>query len=142
VCQSEDSGLAGNADVIAHATLKVGDLEAKVDALVRRQHGSLEKRDHYEPYLVAGTQTITREQKLRLAFIGYVLATQCRDHTFTGTIVNSAGDVSRIQLTKLFLELGPIIDTFRTWKVNLPSQPPPIILNDHCPLCPFKKALD
>jgi predicted RecB family nuclease len=140
VQQSEDQGQAGNADAIAHATLKAGDLEAKVDALVRMQHGSSEKRELYEPYLVAGTQTITREQKLRLAFIGYILATQCRDHALTGTIVNSAGDVSRIQLTKLFLELGPIIDTFRIWKVNLPSQPPPIILNDHCPICPFKKA--
>ena len=137
---SEDQGMVGSADVITHTTLKAGDLEAKVDALVRRQHGSSEARGHYEPYLVVGTHTITKEQKLRLAFFGYVLATTFRDHAITGTIVNAAGDVSRIQLTKLLTELGPIIDTLRAWKVNLPSQPPPIILNDHCPICPFRKA--
>ena len=40
--QSENQGLAGNADVIAQATLKTGGLEAKVDVLVRMQHGSSE----------------------------------------------------------------------------------------------------
>jgi predicted RecB family nuclease len=140
VRQSEDDGMVSNADVISQATLKTGGLEAKVDALVRVQHGSSEARGHYEPYLVVGTHAITKDQKIRLAVIGHVLAKAFHYRGVAGAIVNAAGNVSRIQLTKLIIELGPIIDTLKAWTVNLPSQPPPIILNDHCRICPFRKA--
>jgi hypothetical protein len=43
--------MIGHADVIAHATLKTNDLEAKVDAFVRMRHGLSGAREHYEPYL-------------------------------------------------------------------------------------------
>ncbi len=138
--QSEDHGMVANADVIIQAKLKTGGLEAKVDALVRLQHGSSKARGHYEPHLVVGTHAITKDQKIRLAVIGHVLAKAFHYRAVTGAIVNAAGNVSRIQLTKPITELGPIIDTLKAWTVNLPSQPPPIILNDHCPICPFRKA--
>src|SRR5437870_73351 len=69
VQQSESQARIGHADVIAHATLKIDDLEAKVDALVRMRHRSSGEREHYEPHLVVGTHTIPQECKIRLAFI-------------------------------------------------------------------------
>jgi len=87
-----------------------------------------------------GTHTISQECKIRLAFIGHVLAEACHSHAEAGTIVNVAGDASRIPLTKLIPKLGPIIDTLKAWRVTLPAQPPPVVLKDHCPICPFKKA--
>ncbi|NOT57910.1 MAG: TM0106 family RecB-like putative nuclease, partial [Deltaproteobacteria bacterium] len=140
VHQSEGQGVLGHGDVIAHATLKTDGLEAKIDALVRRQHESSGSREHYEPHLVVGTYTISQECKIRLAFIGYVLAEASHSRVEAGVIVNVAGDASRIQLTKLIPKLEPIIDTLKAWRVTPPVQPPLVILNDHCPICPFKKA--
>ena len=31
-------------------------------------------------------------------------------------------------------------NNLKAWKISLPSQPPLIILNNHCPICPFRKA--
>ena len=138
--QNKDQGIVSDADIIAPATLKAGDLEAKVDALVRMQHASSEVRGNYEPHMVVGTHIITKDQKIRLAFIGHILAKTFHYRAVTGAIINVAGSVSRIQLTKLISELGPIIDTLKAWKVSLPSQPPLIILNNHCPICPFREA--
>ena len=137
--QSEHQGTVSNADVIVQSTLKSGDLEAKVDALIRVQHGSSAARKRYEPHLIVGTHTITMEQKIKLAFIGHVFFKAFRCHAGTGVLVNVTGEVFRIQLTKLITEIGPIIDTLRLWKDHLPSHPPPIILNDHCLVCPFRK---
>ena len=135
-----NQGDLNNADVITSSTLKADDLEARVDTLVRMRHGPLEARGHYEPHLVVGTQTITMDQKVRLAAIGHVLAKVFHYRGVNGAIVNVVGDVSRIQLTKLITQLRPIIDKLKTWKVNIPSQPPPIVLNDHCRICQFRKA--
>ena len=138
--QYEKQGDLHNEDVITSFTLKDDGLEAKVDALVRMRHGPLEARGHYEPHLVVGTQTITTDQKVRLAVIGHVLAKAFHYHRVNGAIVNVAGDVSHIQLTMLITQLRPIIDTLKTWKANIPSQPPPIIFKDHCRICPFRKT--
>ncbi len=140
VQQSEGQVRIGHADVITRATLKTDGLEAKIDALVRMRHESSGTREHYEPHLVVGTHTISQECKIRLAFIGHVLAEAGHSHAEAGTIVNVAGDASRIPLMKLIPKLGPIIDTLKAWRVTLPAQPPPVILNDHCPICPFRKA--
>jgi predicted RecB family nuclease len=35
--------------------------------------------------------------------------------------------------------LEPAIDTLKAWKGAPATAPPPILLNEHCPICPFKK---
>ena len=135
-----NQGDLNNADVITLSTLKTDDLEARVDTLIRMRHGPLEARGHYEPHLVVGTQTITMDQKVRLAAIGHILAKAFHYRGVNGAIVNVVGDVSRIQLTELITQLRPIIDKLKTWKVNIPSRPPPIVLNDHCRICQFRKG--
>lgn len=138
--EKKEQGIVGDDDVIARATLKIGDLEATIDALVRTQHASSEVQGHYEPHIVIGTRAITKDHKIRLAFIGFILSKVFHHRVETGVIINVAGNVSRIQLTKLITELRPIIDTLKAWKANLPSQPPLIILNNHCQICPFRKS--
>lgn len=36
--------------------------------------------------------------------------------------------------------VSSILEQIRTWSGQTPTQPPPIILNKHCPYCPFKNA--
>jgi predicted RecB family nuclease len=129
-----------DADVITSYTFEADDMKVKVDALVRIQHGPLEERGYYVSHLVVGTQAITKDQKVRLAAIGYALAKALNYHRVDGFIVNASGDVSHIQLSRLNTQLRRIIDTLRIWKANIPSPAPPIILKDHCRICPFRKA--
>jgi predicted RecB family nuclease len=138
--QYTNQGDFHNADVITSYKFKADDLEVKVDALVRMRHGPLKARRHYVPHLVVGTQIITTDQKVRLAVIGHVLAKALNYRLVNGVIVNVAGDVSHVQLTKISTQLRPIIDTLKTWKTNIPPQPPRIILKDHCRICPFKRT--
>ena len=128
----------GKADVLTQVLLKTDHLEAVADVLVRLDpHTS--KAHHYEPHLIVGTNTITREQKIKLAFIGYLLAETQRYRPPTGVIVNAIGDLQRIQLTKPMANLTPVLETLKTWRACLPSDPPSVLLNDHCPICPFRK---
>jgi predicted RecB family nuclease len=141
--QDEEYSPLDNADVIAKAELKTGDLKATVDALVRSRilgnQGS-KTNDCYEPHLVVGTHAITKEQKIQLAFMAHVLHQAKRARAETGVVVNVAGEVFRFRLLQLITELAPILSTLRTWLVNLPSKPPPIFLNDHCSICTFKSS--
>ena len=119
--------------------LKADGLEAKVDALVSLEKPAVKGQPPYEPHLAIGTHAVAKEDKIRLAFMGYVLGNGHRHRPPTGVIINIAGDAQRIQLPKLMANLESAIETLETWRMNLPSDPPPIHLNDHCPICPFKK---
>ncbi len=134
-----DPELTGKADAFSHALLKTDHLEAVADVLVRSEPGSSKAR-HYEPHLVVGTNTVTREQRIRLAFLGYVLAETHRYHPPSGVIVDATGRLQHIHLPKLVAQVTPYVKTLKEWRTNLPYDPPPILLNDHCPICPFRKS--
>ena len=138
--QGGNINAVGNADVIYQITLQTGDMEANIDALVHIRHDSPKEQRCYEPYLVVGTHTITKDQKIRLAAIGKIFNQALPYHTTTGVIVNALGNISRIELTKFISDIEPIIEDIRRWNISFPSQPPPIFLNKHCPICTFKNA--
>ena len=98
------------------------------------------KKSQYEPYLVVGTHTITREQKIRLAFLGYVLTEVTRCRPPTGIIVDVTGGLQRIHLPKLMADITPVIETLKAWQTSLPADPPAILLNDHCSICSFRES--
>ena len=130
---------SGDADVLARVSLLANEVEATIDALVRLTPTSSRTQPRYEPYLVIGRHTVTMADKIRLAFFGHVLS---ETHCYlpqTGVIVNLEGSAQRIQLTKLMNDVAQTVDVLKTWKASLPSDPPIVSLNDHCPLCPFRK---
>lgn len=138
VQQCHGGHLSGKSDVFAEVLMKTDGLEATFDALVSLDRPAVRGQPPYEPHLAIGTHAVAKEDKIRLAFLGYVLGNGHRHRPPTGVIVNVAGDPQRIQLPKLMANLEPAIDTLKTWRTSLPSDPPPINLNDHCPICPFK----
>jgi predicted RecB family nuclease len=131
--------LNGKADVLTHVPLKTEHLEAVAHVLVRSDPVSSKAR-HYEPHLVVGTHSVTREQKTKLAFLGHLLAETHRHRPSTGVIVDAAGGLQRIHLSKLMANLTPVLETLKEWRTTLPSDPPPVLLNDHCPICPFRES--
>lgn len=131
--------LAGRADVFAEVLLKTDGLEATVDALVSLKNPAVKGQPPYEPHLAIGGHTVAKEDKIRLAFFGHVLAKGHRHGPPSGVIINVAGDAQRIKLAKLMAYLETAIDTLKSWKDAPATAPPPILLNEHCPICPFKK---
>lgn len=132
--------LNGKAVVLSNVPLKSDDLEVTADVLVRIDSGSSVTHHNFEPHLVLGTNTVTKEHRMQLAFVGYVLSEAQQFRPAIGTIINVLGQQKRIQLSTLMTDLLPIIETVRSWKTNPLTTPPPIFLNDHCPICPFRRS--
>lgn len=128
----------GKADVFAHVSLRADELQATANALVSLEKPFGKGQPPYEPHLAIGSHSIAKEDKLRLAFIGHVLGIGHRHHPHTGVIINAAGAAQRIHLAKLMAYLEPAIDTLKAWKDAPATAPPPILLNEHCPICPFR----
>lgn len=130
--------LTGKADVFSHVSLRADELQATADALVSLKKAVGKGSSSYEPHLAIGSNSITKEDKIRLAFIGHILGNGHRHSPNTGVIINGSGDAERIILAKLIIYLEPAIDTLKAWRDDPASAPPPIFLNEHCPICPFK----
>jgi predicted RecB family nuclease len=77
---------------------------------------------------------------MRLAFLGYLLAEIHRYRPPTGVIVDATGGLKRIHLSKLLAYLTPVLQALKEWRTALPADPPPVLLNDHCPICLFRKS--
>jgi predicted RecB family nuclease len=136
---SGERGIADNADVTAHAKLRCGDWEADVDALVRSEKSTGKAKHSYDPYVTVGTNEIPKEQKIRLAFIAAILSKLGSFRVETGNVINVSGKISRIRLTTIFPAIEKITSTLTSWRKH-PPEPPPIVFNDHCSVCQFRKT--
>ena len=121
------------------ANLTTFDCEAYCDSLTPALRVTAGRGQQYEPTLVSGTYKITREQRLALLFSGYVLGQLQHAPPPAGTIVGLDGRVHKVLLDqRRYAELEGIIDTLRTWIQTPSAHAPPVVLNKHCPLCPFR----
>jgi predicted RecB family nuclease len=50
------------------------------------------------------------------------------------------GHPSKLQLTSKYKEVIRITDALRAWADDPASDAPPVVLNKHCPSCPFREA--
>ena len=122
------------------ATLKTDlDCEAYCDSLTPSLRPAAGRGQQYEPTLVSGTRNISQEQRLALQFTGYVLGQVQGTAPSAGALVGIDGRVHKVSLDqRRYAELEDIIDTLRTWIQSPPPEPPPVVLNKHCPQCPFR----
>ncbi|MDQ3703418.1 MAG: IS66 family transposase [Chloroflexota bacterium] len=84
---------------------------------------------------------MSEDQRLELLFAGYVLGQLQPGLPAAGTIVDLDGRIHRVPLSKHYARLDPIIATLRAWMAASPADlphPSPVILNKHCPQCPFR----
>ena len=130
--------LESNGDFLVEVTLRAQDLEASCDVLTKVPSRSSLGSHSYEPTLVVGTHEVTKEQKLGLLFNGYVLGQVQNKPPVSGTIVGMEGQAHKVRLERHCTKLRPIVDTLRGWTATPSPEPPPVILNRHCPSCPFR----
>ena len=125
-------------EILTGATLRAQDLEASCDVLTPVTRAAYVRAHRYEPTIVVGTRIISQEQQLELLFVGYVLGRLQRTLPPMGTIVGLGERVHRVPLAKHYAQLHPIVEALRAWRRASSADPPPVILNKHCPECQFR----
>lgn len=125
-------------NILIKATLKAEGLEAYCDVLTQIESSSSLDGSSYEPTIVVGTYSISKEQELQLVFTGFVLGQMQKKLPVAGHIVRLGGQVDELKLEPHYNVLERFLDPMREWLRAAPADPPPVILNRHCPSCQFR----
>jgi len=134
----DPNNIKEGSDFLVRATLKAKNLESYCDVLMKIQDKSSFGKYSYEPIIVVGTHNITKEQKIKLAFDGYVLGDIQNKLPVFGTVIGAGEQTQKLKLDSVYKKLRPIIQNLEKWIVTSPVEPPPVILNKHCPYCQFR----
>jgi predicted RecB family nuclease len=135
-------GMKKGTPIMLEATLVSEDVQAYVDVLTAMEETSSQRRHNYTPTLIVGTHRINKEQKLQLAFIAYVLSKVQKEKPTYGTIVGGGNKSYKTELATLYKDVGQTLRKLRDWTSAQEPESPPVILNRHCPLCPFDKECE
>jgi len=131
--------LAAGRKVLVGATVQIDGLEAPYDALKRVKEASGLGRFSYEPLMVVGTRQVNKSQVIGLAYLGHVLG-QAQNHLpSSGTIIRIGNQPFRVKLTSKYREIETILAALKACREDS-AEPPPVVLNRHCPSCPFRDS--
>jgi predicted RecB family nuclease len=130
--------LNNEGDLVTKATLKTEALEAYCDVLTQVESSSSSGGSTYEPTIVVGTYSLSKERELELAFTGLVLGQMQGKLPVAGHIVKMGGQSEELKLEPYYKVLKSFLDPLRAWLGAAPTDPPPIVLNKHCPSCQFR----
>ena len=126
--------------ILREADLVFGELEVYADVLTKVEEFSSQRRRHnYAPTIVVGTHKINKEQKLQIAFIGYVFSKFQKLKPTNGIIAEGWDKKHKIRLEPIYKEVEQILRKLRSWISSAEQEVPPTILNKHCPYCRFQK---
>jgi predicted RecB family nuclease len=125
-------------EFFVEATLKADCWEADCDVLTKVDQSTSSRKIMYEPTIVVGTYSITKEQKTELLFIGKVLGQIQKQVPAIGTIVGMDGKAHRVKLDSGYKAIAPFLKALQAWMESKPAEPPALILNKHCPSCQFQ----
>jgi predicted RecB family nuclease len=130
-------GLGAGHRYLVGVDLRAGDLSASCDVVVRIDHDPSPEGHFYCPQVVAGTYSITEDQRFALAFAGHALGLIRGRPPVNGQIITLDGVAHKVDLADDRRKIASVLNEVREI-VNQDSTAPPVILNRHCPLCPFR----
>ena len=119
-------------DFYHSANLIFDDLKASCAILSR-----VNSENIYEPYIFCGTHKVSKEKKLELIFIGYILGKIQGKIPKYGYII-SLHKHYKIQLRASYKQLLPFLEDLRSWKVKAPTVKPSLLLTKHCDYCQYQ----
>jgi len=134
----DQTDLKGGRDYLIGLTLHARGLEAEYAALTKVPARSSLGNFSYEPTIVAATYNLTTEHKLQVAFAGLVLGYIQATAPTRGIVVGLDAQGHAIDLRKHYKPLGLLLNPLKRWADAPPVEPPPVILNKHCPTCQFQ----
>jgi predicted RecB family nuclease len=133
-----DELLAGR-EVLADSDLTADGLQAHSDFLTKVNESSSLGRFSYAAVQVIGTCQASRSDVLGLAYQGLVLGEVQGRPPSSGTLILLGDRPRKVMLTGKYREARRIVETLRAWAAE-PAAAPPVVLNKHCPGCPFRGA--
>jgi predicted RecB family nuclease len=128
--------MAAGREIVADADLTADGLHARCDFLTKVTEPSRFGRFSYEPVKVIGTCRALRPDVLGLAYQGLVLGEVQGRQPSSGMLVLAGDRPTKVKLASKYKEVRRIVEVLRGWA----SDAPPVILNKHCPSCPFRDA--
>ena len=137
---SDPTDLASGRNAFSDLELSTGLLQAHVDFLTKVDEPSNLGRHSYQPVKAIGTCKATKADALGLSYQGLVLGDVQGRQPASGTLIRLDGHPYRLSLTGRHKEVRRIVDTLRAWADDPASDAPPVVLNKHCPSCPFRDA--
>ncbi|MGE5660053.1 MAG: TM0106 family RecB-like putative nuclease [Actinomycetota bacterium] len=126
-------------EFLTEATLTAECWESYCDVLTEVDQGCSGRKLMFEPTIVVGTYSITKEQRTELLFIGKVLGKIQKQLPAAGTIVGMDGKRHRVKLEGAYKSLTSSLKTLEAWMEEKPAEPPALILNKSCPSCQFRE---
>jgi hypothetical protein len=130
--------LRKGSEILINARLKANGFEAECGVLTRVEGTSAFGRYSYDPTTFVGTYSVSNEQKLELSFIGRVLGHMQNKPPAAGRIIGMDGRSYTVKLGNSPKVLIPLIEPLQEWVADDSPDQPPIVLNKHCPHCPFR----
>jgi len=132
------AALRGGSACLTGTTLQWQGVAAECAALTRVSLRSSLGDFSYQPTIVTGTFSLTPEQKIELCFAGLILGRLQTTLPQAGRVVGMDAQAHTVDLRDKYTDLKPLLDTLQQWVIAPPADPPPVVLNKHCPLCQFR----
>ncbi|WP_298349151.1 IS66 family transposase [Runella sp.] len=121
-------------EVIRHCRQHIEGFEFESPILVKNEGKSALGKFYYEPALFLGTNLISKENRLELAFLGYLLEKIQNKFPEKGVIIDKSGGKHRVELSKLKKQIKAVVAEIQDFEAN----PPKLLLNKHCSQCSFE----
>jgi predicted RecB family nuclease len=137
---SGPADLAAGRGVFADAELATGVLHADYDFLTKVNKFSRLGRHGYEPVLVLGTCRASKTDLIGLAYRGIVFGEVQGWLPTSGTLVRLGNRPSKVKLAGKYKAAKKIVEALKSWVQQPSVEAPPVVLNKHCPSCPFRDA--
>jgi len=131
--------LRKGSEVLINAHLQVDGFAAECGVLTRVEGTSTFGKHSYEPSIFVGTHSISKEQKLELSVVGYVLDHLQRKSPTSGRIIGMDGKSHTVKLEHGSKALRPLLEPLHECITADSPTSPPLVLNKHCSLCPFQR---
>ena len=130
----KENSLKKGFDSIQNCKIELDGFEFESKILLKKEGKSNLGKFSYEPVIFLGTNQIAKENRLELAFLGFLLDKIQNKSPEKGIIIGKNGGKHQVELAKLKKSLKTAIAEIQDFDKN----PPKLLLNRHCPQCPFE----
>ncbi len=130
--------LSAGRHVLVDVELTTNEIQARCDFLKIKSEPSQLGRHSYEPMRVIGTYRPSRSEMIGLAYRGLVLGQVQGRLPASGTLVCLGDRLAKVKLAGKYKEVKKIVEVLKTWIRQPGAASPPLLLNKHCPSCPYR----
>ena len=119
--------------IVCGAKIRIDGFDFDCNILSRKDGNSKFGNYYYEPGIFIGTNKISKENRMELAFLSLVLEKIQAKFSDSAFVVNTKGEQHRVKLNPLKNEIKKAINEIQKFKDNSPR----LFLNKHCEQCYF-----